>query len=237
MRIEAAVACAGYGDFLEITAPSAVRSAGRVTVITAPWDRETPEVAERAGAHLLVTDAWRVNGSFNKARALNQWIDGLPAGEEDTWLLVLDADILIPENCVLPRNDLDPRCLYGVRRRMCTEEREWADYRSRRRALESFQLEAHPIVGGKLRGTLRTGNVAGLLGYFQMWNPARSAGWRRFRETPSASEYDVLFGLSYLESNRRFLEECEVLHLGPARVNWSGRRSGRWRRCQGTPAG
>jgi hypothetical protein len=226
--IEAAVTCVGYDDFLLITLESAIRSVDHLTVVTAPWDDRTQVVAQRVGASVLITGAWRVNGTFNKARALNEWIDQIGQITDSTWLMTLDADVLCPKDQDLPRDALKPGYLYSARRRMCVDEQEWGNYKTSKRSLTSFPLDVQPIVGGRLWGTLPTRNEAGLCGYLQIWNPAHSRGSTRFREAPTASTYDVLFGLSFPEDARKFLPGYEVLHLGPSRVNWAGRRSPRW---------
>jgi hypothetical protein len=217
----------GYGDFLNLTLASAVRAVDRVTVVTAPWDPETPGIARKYGAEMLVTDAWRVRGAFNKARALNEWIESIDVASEETWLLTLDADILLP-SAAIPRERLKAGSLYGAQRRMCADESDWLEYCAGARPLRSFKLEPYPLVMGRLWGTVQTQNPAGMLGYFQLWHQPGGNGGRRFREAPTASDYDVLFGLSFPETARHFLPEYEALHLGPARVNWSGRRSERW---------
>jgi hypothetical protein len=150
--------------------------------------------------------------------------------------MVLDADVLLPGHSGLRGADLDPGCWYGARCRMCPEEAGWMDYRNGRRGLESFPVERLPVLCGRIWGTLQTSNEAGLCGYLQFWNPAHAKGWTRFREAPTASNYDVLFGLSFPESARKFLPDYEVLHLGPARVNWAGRMSARWGSASGAGA-
>ena len=237
MRIEAAIACVGYDDLLQLTLGAAVRAVDRVTVVTAPWDERTPAVAGQLGANLLVTDAWRVRGTFNKARALNEWMASIAGAGEDTWLMALDADVLLPEDHALPRTGLDPESLYGAQRRMCAGQMEWKEYQESKRDLNSFPLERLPMFGGRLWGTVQARNEAGLLGYLQLWNPAHAKGWPRFREAPTASNYDVMFGLSFPENARRFLPGYEVLHLGPTRVNWAGRRSERWNQGYEVTAG
>ena len=228
MKLEAVIPCVGYDDFLTHTIDSAVRCIGDLTVLTAPSDMATIRVAEKYGTRVLTTESWWVRGKFNKARALNTWIEKMSTNCRDTWLLVLDADIYIPPGQTLSVSNLDAGKLYSARRRMCTDETAWEQYHETQRALSSFPFDVQPLTDGRLWGTVPTSNPAGLLGYFQLWNPIYSVGAKRFMESPTAADYDVCFGSSFPEGRRAFLSGFEVLHLGPTRLNWAGRRSPRW---------
>jgi hypothetical protein len=228
MRLEAAVPCVSYDDFLAITLPNNMDCLKSVTVLTAPWDSATIELARKCGVKILITTAWRA-GVFNKAKALNEWLSRICYPSPELWTLVIDADILLPQGRAMPALELDTSILYSARRRLCEEEDQWLAFRNGERCLEDFPCEEIPIQSGRLWGRYSTTNPAGLLGYFQLWNPARAGCGLRFPEAPTASGYDVLFGLHF-GAHRKFLPDYEVLHLGPRRTNWQGRHSERWRR-------
>lgn len=233
MQLEVGVPCVDYADFLKLTLPQVISSlrtlsgVGQITLLTTARDTETCSLAERCGVRTWVTDAWYANGaSFNKARALNEWIDNVLADSENCWILTLDADIFIPIDLFSNVRSLNPRALYGVPRRACRDEREWNDFMAGRRSWESFPIISPPVIDGKLWGHRPTRNATAISGYFQLWNP--SGAQRRFKESADAADYDVAFALSFGDSLRKRIPSCEVMHLGQQGVNWRGRRSPEW---------
>jgi hypothetical protein len=227
MIIETVIPCVHYDDFLRLTLPRNMRQLDRVTVLTSPEDTASIEVATGCGAKVLTTDAWW-QGRFNKGRALNEWLDSVsPASGPDVWYLVMDADVVLPCRQPLGERVLDPRVLYGARRRMCDDQSGWHEFSSGARGLESFPLDFALVWHGRV-WNLPTVNPAALYGCLQLWNSAHGSGAKRFREFPTAAAYDVAFALSFGEDHRAFLPDFEVLHLGESRTNWGGRRSARW---------
>lgn len=228
-NIEAGICCVDYDDILRLTLPRNLLSLASITVITAPWDHNTIAIAEQAGVKVFITDAWKVGGPFNKGRALNQWIQAVQqtAGEQ-IWLLSLDADIMLLRDYSISIADLDPTCLYSARRRMCLDHSTFQEFTSGKRPLLSFDLDMPEIRNGMVWGHRPTSNPAALSGYFQLWCPASAAGASVFDETGTAAKYDVQFALSFPSDHRRYLDPLEVLHLGPAKTNWEGRKSSRW---------
>ena len=230
--LRAAVCCVGYSDFLELTLPHAIRSLWDVTVVTTESDTETLRIAAEHGVQVHTTDAWFSSGStFNKAAALNTWLDSLDS-EENGWVICLDADIIVPPDIIPDLDQLDARGLYGVRRRICAEQHEWDAFIAGHKPWRSFTYDPPEIRRGKLWGIHDTTNVAGIYGYFQLWNPGSAVGDRRFTPHPTAADYDVMFALSFGDQHRHHLPGKEVLHLGPTRTNWTGRRSEKWARSR-----
>lgn len=228
MCLQAAISCVNYDDFLAWTLPHNLPLLESTTVVTSPRDPATIRLAKSLGVALFITDAWHMGGPLNKAAALNQWVTHASAYEPGSWLLTLDADILLFEAISPCLPSLDPRSLYAVRRRMCTNADALRGALSGTRPVSDFPLDIVPVSDGKLWGLFETQNPAALAGYFQLWCPARSAGMKSFPETGTAERYDLMFGLSFADSARHYLPQ-EVLHIGPTEVNWSGRRSPRWR--------
>lgn len=228
MRIETGVCCVDYEDFLRLTLPNNMGRLGCLTVVTSPRDEQTIRLAQEAGADLLVTDAWYRDGPFSKARALNEWICSVGPVDADRWLLAVDADIVLPPGLSLALAHLDTRGLYGARRRTCTSEAAWNEFVDQRRSFESFPIDIPPVKNGRVWGSRPTSNPAALCAYFQLWNPMCSVGMKQFPRSPTAADYDVEFALSFPEHQRSFLSDYEVLHLGPSKANWGGRKSARW---------
>ena len=237
MRLQTAITCVNYDDFLSWTLPHNVTQLESVTVLTSPHDPATIQLAKRLGVQLFITDAWHAGGSFNKALALNQWVTHASALEPDGWLMTLDADIMLFQSVSDSVDDLDPACLYSVHRRMCADVAPLRELLSGNRPLSDFPLDIVPVRDGKLWGTIDAENPAALAGYFQMWCPSASVGLKRFPITGTAEAYDLMFGLSFPDAARRNLLSVEALHIGPTEVNWAGRRSPQWpHRDVGAPA-
>jgi hypothetical protein len=228
MRLEIVVPCVEYDDFLRLTLPSNLQSEGKITVLTSGRDARTIALAQFYRTELFLTEDWWFGGPFNKAAALNRWLDTVSVSAKDTWVMVLDADILLPFNTPIRLDNLDPTFLYGAKRRMCADETAWNDFVQGKRTIEMFPLDVIPVRDGRAWGNQPTSNPAALCGYMQLWNPVCASCCGRFPLSGTAALYDVKFGLSFPEDHRVDLPGFEVLHLGTGRTNWAGRRTPRW---------
>jgi hypothetical protein len=146
---------------------------------------------------------------------------------EDQWVLLLDADILLPEELGELRASLDPACLYSARRRLCTTEAEWQAFRQGIRSLSSFPLDQPRALNPRVWNLDPATPVYTFAGYFHLWHHQRPNGTNRMPRSTNAAWYDVRFALSYPPERRVYLQS-EVLHLGPIEQNWNGRSSSSW---------
>jgi len=228
MRLEIVIPCVEYDDFLRLTLPTNLQSGGKITVLTSRRDARTIALAQFFRTELFLTEAWWFGGPFDKAAALNRWLDAVSVSARDTWVMALDADILLPFNTPIRLDTLDPTFLYGAKRRMCAGETAWNDFVQGKRTIETFPLDVTPVRHGRVWGNRPTSNPAALCGYVQLWNPVCASGSRRFPLSGTAALYDVEFGLSFPEDHRGYLPGFEVLHLGRGGTNWAGRKTPRW---------
>ncbi len=229
MEIEVIITCVGYGDFLAVTLPETKRWFTAITVLTAPEDLETIALAKREGVSLYITSVWRENGArFNKAAAINSFLDERNLDGTDSWVLLLDADILFQTDLHRDVAALDPQGLYSIKRRMCDTEKEWLELRAGRRRVDELPLYVPAVVNGKVWKHRPTSNPAALCGYLQLWHATKAVGSKRMPASSNAASYDVLFAFSFPDALRSFIEGREVLHLGPRKTNWDGRVSPRW---------
>lgn len=196
-----------YGDILEMTLPTHKFFCEETMVVTTREDKKTIEVAEANGARVHCTDTfYRKNAKFNKYAALEEGLDIL--GREG-WLLIIDADIVIPEH----RHPFIPvkGYVYTPHRRIkveledgIPEQRKWTQYR-RPRANEDFK------------------------GYFQLFHASDPMlgppPWHSV-EMKSISEggNDFVFQ-SRWPAKKTVRAPFEVLHLGKPFENWCGRVS------------
>lgn len=204
--IRGILVCVEYDDLLEITLASNLQHLDEVLVVTAPADTQTQAlVAATPRARLHVTDAfYRQGAEFNKGLALEEGFDAL--GREG-WILVLDADILLPPQLHWPERD--PQQLYGARRRMLDDVTRWSP---------SLDWATLPI-----------GSNPAIVGYFQLFHAAAAVlaslpwyatNWRHC----GGSDDD--FRCRWPEARQSHLP-FHVLHLGPQFHNWCGRTSPR----------
>lgn len=228
MEIEVLVPCVHYADFLALTAPTTRRMFKNVTVITRPDDIASVKVANENGLGVYTTQAWHKDcAAFNKAAALNEYLDVLRSKSYNHWILLLDADILLRDSPGVWFCKLDPRVLYSACRRMCESEEQWNAFVGKSLRWNDFPLYVPDGKGWRHRPT---SNPAALCGYFQLWHFDHAVGVHRLPESPTAANYDVEFALSFPDHLRRYIDDCETLHLGLVGTNWFGRVSPIWRR-------
>lgn len=194
--------CVEYGDLLAITLPRNAKHFERLVVVSTPWDTDTAAVvASVPNAVLFATDAFYRNGAaFAKWAALEEGLDRL--GRRG-WVVVFDADIVMPE-----RMDLSGvRCgnLYTPPRRMLRDPSTFGD------ALDWESLPRHA--------------AEEFAGYFQMFHcddPALGpAPWYE-TDWAHAGGADSFFARKW-SRRRQVRPPFEVLHLGEDGQNWCGR--------------
>jgi hypothetical protein len=175
-----------------------------VLVVTSPDDARTRFVVEATcpSARLLVTDAFYRGGArFNKGAAMEEAFD---AAGKDSWVMVIDADTLLPDE--MPLDNLDPQFLYSAPRRI----------------LESGWPPPEDW------GTLPLRPDRSYPGYLHLFHPgARCLGDRPWYDPTytHAGGCDAYFERKFGAAKRKL--PFEVLHLGPCDTNWMGRVSNR----------
>jgi hypothetical protein len=213
------IVCVNYSDFLRHTMPQTLRVFSDVTIITAEEDQDTKQLGKCLGAKVFVSDLWFQKGAaFNKSAAINHWLSSQPLG----WILILDADIYLPDDFQLNVAELNPQYLYSIPRRMCEREWDWVCPASQR---PEYPLTIPPVRNGMV-WRRPTSQPAALSGYFHLWNRG-TTGREFFPASSTAANYDVEFALQFPEQQRVYLPG-DVIHLGPPKENWSGRVSTPW---------
>jgi hypothetical protein len=105
--------CVGYWDFLRLSLPKTLEFASTVYLVTTldehiPWDLPDAVTLHR-------TDAFFTDGAvFNKAAAVREMQHHVHAAHPDDWILLLDADILVPSDVGFDVQCKE--CLYGITR-------------------------------------------------------------------------------------------------------------------------
>lgn len=202
-KIKTYVTCVNYADMLVHSLPT-IKWLDPL-VITKKDDKETIAVVESYGCRYHISDKW--GDTFNKAAALNDVLD------TSSWVLLIDADILLPRPFILPASK---KYLYGAACRHCEEKenfgKDWTEY--------PFRRSFYPQIVNKKR-------IDALAGYFHLW-------WGPYRPEPllssrskDAGDYDMLHAIRFPYRNV-LLPDYEVLHLGKTDLNWKGRVSPKW---------
>lgn len=198
-KLRTYITCVNYSDFLRLSLPTTKWL--KPTIITRKEDTETQELAAMHGCPYYISEAW--GATFNKAAAINDVLD------TSGWVLLLDADILLPSPFGLP-DDKVP--LYGARSRHCEKfedfGKKWENYPYR-------------------RSTYKLGeNRFRLAGYFHLWwGPSQP---EKLPPSPrkDASKYDMKHSERF--ERVELLPDYEVLHIGESMKNWKGRITEKW---------
>lgn len=222
------ITCCDYVDFLVRTLPATVEVFRNVLIVTSPSDRATKNVAAFHSCRMIESTIWKQdNATFNKSAALNEALEVVRTDTESSWVLFLDADILI--HSTPPHGiNFDPNILYASPRRLCLCPKAFERFQAGELPLAEFPIEKPTIINGKVWGSRPTKNPAGLYGYFQLWNLKSNFGMKTMPSSVNASKFDVEFALSYPESQRMFIPNFDVIHLGSPEVNWDGRVAAHW---------
>jgi hypothetical protein len=220
LPIRALTVCVGYDDLLRVTLPTVLPHVQELLVITSPADTRTTALTVSHGrVRVHQTDAfYRGGAKFNKGLAIEEGFDALG---RDGWILVLDADIVLPPDTSerLGECGLTPGRLYTPRRRILDDPTRyplWSDH-TRWRGLP-LRREDH-----------------GFYGYFQLFHAADPVLARRpwyGVNWTHAGHCDNEFQRKW-DRRDKHRPAFEVLHLGRCDTNWFGRVSGR---IDGAPA-
>lgn len=204
--MRAILVCVDFSDILAVTLPRNVRFFDTVLVVTTPEDKATQEVvAGVPGARCHCTSVFFDRGAvLNKGAAIEEGFDVLG---RSGWIVVMDADIVIPAWPLL----LTPGFLYSPLRRMMERppnplvippEEAWK------------QFPLHP----------QQAEFAGFYQAFHGSDPVlQSRPWYP-TDWLHAGGCDSEFQAKW-PKERKIRLPFEVLHIGPAGTNWLGRAS------------
>ena len=141
---------------------------------------------------------------FNKAKAVNYAIKKT----NTDWVLLLDADIIIPQQLsLISLNSLNKNYLYGTHRFIYKTKNDWLEKKN-------CTLDFWKFVGFfQLFNKTSTTFTKNYYGYDEQYNFANS------------SDY---FFMKKWKNNEKKLLNFPVIHLGETEINWKGRISDLW---------
>lgn len=218
--IRAITVCVNYDDLLQITLPSVLPHVEEMIVVTAPNDTRTLDYLHGFDrVRPFVTDAfYRGGAKFNKGLAMEE---GFSFMQRRGWILVLDADIVLPPGVseVFRVNPPKIGRLYTPYRRILDDPKAWVSY---------INTEKWKTLPGRKEDRAH-------YGYFQLFHaddPAlRNRPWYPICWT-HAGRCDDEFQHRW-PSDHKERPDFEVLHLGKCDENWFGRATDR---IDGIPA-
>ena len=207
LPIHVVVTCVLYHDFLALTLPRTLELFDQVTVVTIPGDFQTQEVCRAHGVKPLLTDRFTGNDAqFNKGAAIQEALESV----NSEWVLLLDADILLPAEWDPAFSKLNPSVIYGCERRLVVGSSQLEALQHGRR---DFPLmRPHEADGRPLP-----------IGFFQLFHRDKVISHPSY---PTAAESDAEFAKSWPVEHREMLP-ITVWHLdsveSPHSANWWGR--------------
>lgn len=207
-----------YSDILSLTLPYNRHHFESVTVVTSTADYPNVQrIAEPLACRVLATDLFYKDGAdFNKFAALEFGLDVIG---RDGFITILDADIVWPKDAssILARY-LRPGFLYCPRRRMMNDLSELVDPQSGEiRIPDESRWGQYPL-------HRQERELAGYSQIFHASDPVLgSPPWHQTNWT-GCQGADSFFQAKWPE-HRKIRPPFNVLHLGPAGVNWLGRAS------------
>ena len=203
--MKAILVCVDYGDILALTLPRNAKHFERMVIVTTPGDLETQEVVRQipnAECH-LTNVFYEGDVIFNKGAGMEEGFDKLG---RDGWIVVMDADIVLPLPLSLPQQR-DSQKLYGAGRYMLADPSQLTD------ELDWAQLPAKH-------------DKDAVCGYFQLFHADAAV----LQSRPWYPVYwkhcggpDSDFEKKWDKRQRIRMPGIYVLHLGPDGTNWCGR--------------
>ncbi len=205
-HLVASIVSVDYSDYLIETLPHTAKVFDVIYVVTTEEDAETREVCRGFADKVcvLLTDSLHKDAAaFNFAAMRHESQRVIHEKHPDSWVVMLDADILIPETFRESMNEID----------MSNTDVMYSCPRNNYNTYEEFE-SGHAI-------EFPTSLIG--CGYFQMYYDKT----RYYPESShDCSRCDETFKRSFRSMR---VIPCPLSHLGRGGVNWSGRKSSAWR--------
>ena len=187
-----------YADLLRLTIPYNYSFFEKWYIITHPEDLETIKVIRdynHPNIEIVFFDFYENGACFNKGGAIKMLQEKIPCG---TLVLLLDSDIILPENLLEMMPEIESDKLYGPK----------------------FRHEFYSIInlGHNKPNKIYTNDGCG---FFQLYTQTPS---RLYSESMDASICDYKFRDMFPKDKRVILADIIPKHLGREKINWRGRK-------------
>lgn len=208
-KIDAVIVSVDYNDFLILTLKNNIKYLENITVVTSTSDTLCKEICDKFGVKCVITDKMYEDGAkFNKGKAINE---GIKSIQNPDWILLLDADIIIPNswNGIINSNIFKKDAIH-----ICS-----------RNIIENYD-DYQRWINGEQVGRIESSKG---FGYFQLFNINSNVLFGGNPIFPETSDDAAWSDLSFRNKfNNRVDIPISVVHLGKAYSNWKGRETDRF---------
>ena len=187
-----------YADLLNITIPHNYTFFERWYIITHPEDLETIKVVRDYGhpnIELVFFDFYENDAYFNKGGAIKMMQQRIPCG---TLILLIDSDIILPEDFLQMIPETEPDTLYSSKFRHDFYSITYLNHNSPNMIYNNDHC-----------------------GFFQLYTQTPT---RLYPDSKDASVCDYTFRDLFPKDKRVILPELIPKHIGKSKINWRGRR-------------
>ena len=206
-KIDAIIVSVDYNDFLILTLENNIKYLENITVVTSSNDTLCKEICDKFGVKCVITDRMYEDGAkFNKGKAIN---DGIKSIKNPEWILLLDADIILPNKWseIVNSNIFKKDSIHICSRNI---------------------IETHNDYQRWINGDVEVGKIESSkgFGYFQLFNVNSNAIFGKYPIFPETSDDAAWSDLSFRNKFGSRVEiPLSVVHLGKAYTNWKGRET------------
>jgi hypothetical protein len=140
-KIKTVICSINYCDLLKETLSQNVKELFDISIITDLKDQETKDLCMEFNVKCYQTDLFYINNSkFNRGMVLNAFLNKFK--NELDWVLLLDADIVVPKDFEKLFFDLSPdiNVMYGCRRYDVQEYQDWKKVQENYENLINYRL-------------------------------------------------------------------------------------------------
>ena len=203
-----------YFDTLQFMLPVNYLHFEKIYIITQTDDKATIEFCKKFdNVIILFYDFKNNNKKFDKFGALNYSQKIAYMDYPESWYLIIDSDILLPNNFIgiLDKEKLNPECIYGAIRNNVLKSSELLNKTQIINNKKNLNLIFNNILHSK-------GNPPSILGCFQLY---KKHVYHRL-DIDDCSYGDYYFGYDNFNLFCN-LENISYFHLGEPRKNWYGK--------------
>ena len=187
-----------YADLLKMTIPHNYSFFEKWYIITHPDDVETIKVIrdyDHPNIEIVFFDFYENGALFNKGGAIKMLQQQIPCG---TPVLLIDSDIILPEDFLQLIPEMDPDSLYSSK----------------------FRHEFYSIINLQHNKPNKV-YINDFSGFFHLYTQSPT---RLYPESRDASVCDFTFKKLFPKDKQVALTELIPKHLGREKINWTGRK-------------
>ena len=232
MQIRCLSVCVGYSDILNVSLTFNKCLFEDLIIVTCKDDIQTQAVCDYHRIRYITTESfWDNDSSFNKANGINCALENLYL-ENDSWILHLDADIVLPANFrrLIKEEYLQQDAIYGVDRKDIVSKQNISELIFQHKSQINYYtfLDLEQVYGSNY--SPRIFNIDkgySVIGYFQLFHSKHKLKYPNTHT--NAARSDMQFSDLFLKNKQLLFPGIIAYHLmtenSEMGINWSGRQS------------